>query len=224
MIDATQDVKPSAESTSDSVESTDIQQETVEDTDSQDENNEEIVIDYEAELTKEKEKRLRAQETAKFERERRKKSEGKEDTETDDEDDKTAKIVDERVQKILREQRQDLIDETLDGLTDNKGERQLIEDIYDNKLNPSAFGFTRKGISEALETAKLIANLPRFKAQLIKQAKVEAKKELQQESDMTSASGGASTRRQPKATQSYNAEERRLLDFSKKAADRIRRK
>jgi hypothetical protein len=230
MLDDNKDVKPSDESTSDASESTeDPQEETTEGIDSQEESDEkEVVIDYEAELAKEKESRIRAQEIAKFERQRRKDSEknGKTDeTEEGDEKEDVTKAVDERVQELLRAERQDIVDEELEGLTEDKSERKLIEHIYDNKLNAKAFGYTRKGIALALKVSKMIANLPRFEAQLIKKAKVEAKKEIQQEAGMTGASGGASTRRAPKDTgKNLNSSERQLLDFSKKQADQIRRR
>lgn len=227
MIDTNQDVKPSEDPTSESSESnetTDVNNDDSSQEESVESNNNEVVIDYEAELSKLEESRLRAQETAKYERERRKKAEEGKENDNENKDDEKS-YIEERVQAILRDQRQDIIDEQLEKLSEDKSERKLIEHIYDNRLNPKAFGFTRKGIAEALESAQILANLPRFKAQLINKAKQEAKKELKQEIDQKNMSAGDSTRREPKGSaQNLNAQERALLSFAKREADKSRKR
>jgi len=235
MMDNETDVKPSSDDTSSSQESTEDQRSNEDAGDnsksetSADESSKTDdlpAVDYAGELKKLEDSRDRAQETARFERDKRKELErdlkGKK---AGGEEDIDAKIND-RVNQVLLDSRADIIDEELDGLTADKTERELIQAIYTKRLNPAAFGYSRRGIKEALTIAKLAANLPRFEAQLISKAKAEAKKEILQEQGFQGSAGGSSTRRQPdgEENKNLNSEERALLARAKKAKENIQRR
>jgi len=109
-------------------------------------------IDYEAELVKERERRVKAEE--KIVEMKRGSKKPQEDDE--DEDDLINRKIDERVNLALKENSTDAVEGELQDITDNDKERELIKFHYENSIRQS--GYTKAAIRQDLERAKLLAN------------------------------------------------------------------
>jgi hypothetical protein len=124
-------------------------------------------IDYEAELTKAKKQLGKAEFTIEELRRQGKKPAEETPGESELTVEELTKQIDSKVEQRLKafqgEQVRDLVDASLESLTDNPKERELIKFHYENSLNHS--GYTRASIKADLENARLLANRSKLLAE-----------------------------------------------------------
>lgn len=175
-------------------------------------------IDYEAELAKYKAKAEREEATRKYERAERKRLEkeleaksSEETVEVETETPDLDAIVERKLDSIRRAERQDFIDEKLEELSDNPTERELVKQIYEQRLKPT--GFSKKAIGQDLEEAFLIANRTRLETIAFQKAKEKVRSGMAQEKAMLNqaSTGGSVGREPPEATPNYNSTEMKWL-------------
>lgn len=143
----------------------------------------ETEVNYKAELEKVKAEKEKLEEVARkqagaLREERRLRKQG-EQSEEAPEDKVVSKVIDE----IEKRRIADDIEATLEEMTPNQEERELIRHHYENSIKST--GSTRRAIKADLENAKLLANKSRF----LSEAEKKVKKEMAERKAVEDAQG-----------------------------------
>lgn len=163
-------------------------------------------VDYKAEAEK---LRAIASRQAGAIRELRKERKAEAEEEPDDKeeihDGNVAGIVRQELSRIERQRVDGDIEDTLDELTNDPDERELIKLLYETKLSPS--GFSKRALREDLMSAKLLANKDKFMAK----AEANVRKGMASRAAMMTAGMRPAAKVNDEAPKTVTREEARFL-------------
>ena len=175
-------------------------------------------IDYEAELEKAKKQLGQAEFTIQKLKKQGKKpaeeavdetiEENRGELTVDEFEKKLEQKFEQKLKSFQLEQTRDLIDSSLESLTDNPKERELIKFHYENSLNHS--GYSRQAIKADLENAKLLAN----RAKLVAENR-ELKEALKAKGSISNTARGSNQDKlTPEDEPTFSPEEMNLLKMA----------
>lgn len=118
-----------------------------------------------------------------------------------------------------REQTQSIFEEELSAMSSNEDERELVKLVYEQKLKPS--GFDRGSIRADLQEALLIANRPKFEAQLREKTEATIKRQTAQAKQMSESGTSSSSGRLPPEDDGLSSADREFVAKFKQAGQRL---